>query len=305
VVILSAGWRLGQKALRGSSLVVICGLALVGSLAGSITKLGTIQTLLIVSLFGLLWLRWTRYRGTTPISPAAMVAALLAGVARLKTAKAAQAGSRCVLGVAATAAAGAASKITLWQTALLFLKVGAVLYGTGYVLVAYLNDGLVDQLGWLSEDQILDAFAVGNLTPGPILSTATFLGFILFATPQDPAAGLAGAAVATVCIFLPSFFFVAVLGPIIPRLRQSRWAAAFLDAVNAASIGLIAAVTLKLCGQIFLEWPETGGRVTIVWPACVIAVVAAAIHFRYRVPTVWLVVGGGLLGWLFSLTGAF
>jgi chromate transporter len=302
VVILSAGWRLGRKALRSWPLMVICGAALVGSLAG----LETIRTLLIVSSIGLLWLRWTRYRGNRTTHPTTAIVAFLASMAGPKAAKAAQVGGRCALGAAAaTAASSAATPVTLWQTALLFLKVGAVLYGTGYVLVAYLNGGLVDQLQWLSEDQILDAFAVGNLTPGPILSTATFLGFILFATPQDPAAGLAGAAVATVCIFLPSFFFVAVLGPIIPRLRQSRWAAAFLDAVNAASIGLIAAVTLRLCGQIFIERPETAGRFAIIWPACVIAIVAAAVHFRYRVATVWLVAGGGLLGWLFSLAGAF
>lgn len=300
VVILSAGWRLGRKALRGWSLVVICLAALVGSLSGQ----ETIRTLLVVSLVGLFWLRWTRYRGSAPTTPTAILVALAATLAGPKTSKAAQAGGRyAVSALAATAGSAAATPITYWQTALLFLKVGAVLYGTGYVLVAYLNGGLVDELGWLSEEQILDAFAVGNLTPGPILSTATFIGFILFATPQDPAAGLAGAAVATVCIFLPSFFFVAVLGPIIPRLRQSRWAAAFLDAVNASSIGLIAAVTIKLCGQIFLQWSAPAGRFAIIWPACVIAILAAAVHFRYRVPTVWLVIGGGLLGWLFSLIG--
>ena len=301
-VILAAGWRLGRKALRGWSLVVICLAALIGSLAGQ----ETIRTLLVVSLIGLFWLRWTKYRGGAPTSFAALFMALVASWGAPRATKAAQLGGRCALGaLAATAGSAAAAPVTYWQMALLFLKVGAVLYGTGYVLVAYLNGGLVDQLGWLTEDQILDAFAVGNLTPGPILSTATFIGFILFATPQDPAAGLAGAAVATICIFLPSFFFVAVLGPIIPRLRQSRWAAAFLDAVNAASIGLIAAVTLKLCGQIFLVWPENAGPWNIVWPACLIAVIAAAVHFRYRVPTVWLVIGGGLLGWLFSLAGAF
>jgi chromate transporter len=305
VVILSAGWRLGRKALRGASLAVM-GMA---AMAGSLAELGTIRTLLVVSLLGLLWLRWTRYRGHGPAGPAALVTFILAVLAGREASSAAQASGRCVLGAAATTAAAAAPPVslswwTLWQTALFFLKVGAVLYGTGYVLVAYLEGGLVDQLRWLSRDEILDAFAVGNLTPGPILSTATFIGFILFATPQNPAPGLAGAAVATVCIFLPSFFFVAVLGPIIPRMRQSRWAAAFLDAVNAASIGLIAAVTLKLCGDLFFDWSQTTGRLVIIWPAWVIAAVAATIHFRYRLSTVWLVAGGGLLGWLFSLAGA-
>jgi chromate transporter len=171
------------------------------------------------------------------------------------------------------------------------------------VLVAYLEGGLVDQYGWLTRDQLLDAFAVGNLTPGPILSTATFIGFVLLATPDQTAPGILGALVATVAIFLPSFFFVAVLGPIIPRLRQSRWASAFLDAVNAASIGLIAAVTVKLCGDIFLGWPDSGSWPALRWPAGLIAAAAAGAHFRYRVSAVWLVIGGGIAGWLLSLVG--
>jgi chromate transporter len=297
VVIFSAGWRLGRKALRGSSLLVIAGAALTGSLLGW----GTIRTLLMVSVAGLLWLRFTKYRdvsagGDEPKAPGSGPAVFGLGMERLIG------GGSGLLGSAtATASVAVASPVTLWQLGLFFLKVGAVLYGTGYVLLAYLEGGLVDQYQWLTREQLLDAFAVGNLTPGPILSTATFLGFVLLATPDAPGPGLAGATVATLAIFLPSFFFVAVLGPIIPKLRQSRWAAAFLDAVNAASIGLIAAVTLKLFGDIFLVWNESGGLSGVQWPAWIIAAAAAFAHFRYRVQAVWLVIGGGVAGWVLSL----
>jgi chromate transporter len=278
---------------------VIAAAALAASLAGA----GTIRTLLVVSVCGLLWLRWTRNRSGPPNgSQRTGTAVTIAAVAACGTTRAARAGGPYLLGAATGGiAASAATPVSIWQLALFFLKVGAVLYGTGYVLIAYLEGGLVDQYQWLTRDQLLDAFAVGNLTPGPILSTATFIGFVLLATPDQTAPGLIGAAVATIAIFLPSFFFVAVLGPIIPRLRQSRWAAAFLDAVNAASIGLIAAVTIKLCLEIFVVPPESAATVRLQWAACAIAAAAAAAHFRYRVATVWLVIGGAFAGWLFSL----
>jgi chromate transporter len=297
VVIFSAGWRLGRKALRGWSLLAIAGAAMAGSLLGG----DAIRTLLAVSFVGLLWLRYTKYRagsagGEASGNPGGAPAIFGVSAERLLG------GGPYLLGsAAATGSLAAATPVTLWQLALFFLKVGAVLYGTGYVLLAYLEGGLVDQYHWLTHEQLLDAFAVGNLTPGPILSTATFLGFILLATPESSGPGLLGALVATLAIFLPSFFFVAVLGPIIPKLRSSRWAAAFLDAVNAASIGLIAAVTLKLFGDIFLSWPAAGTLPNLRWQACLIAAAAAVAHFRYRVQAIWLVSGGGAAGWLLSL----
>ncbi len=299
VVIFSAGWRLGRKALRGASLLAIAAAAAAGSLLGW----GAISTLLVVSGAGLLWLRLTKYRvarsdATSP--PRGSSAAVWGvGLDRLLG------GGPALIGSAAatSTAAAAATPVTLWQLGLFFLKVGAVLYGTGYVLVAYLEGGLVEQYGWLKHEQLLDAFAVGNLTPGPILSTATFIGFVLLATPESSWPGLLGAAVATTAIFLPSFVFVAVLGPIIPRLRQSRWAAAFLDAVNAASIGLIAAVTLMLFVGLFLQWPDGQTWPTWRWQAWLIAAAAGLAHFRYRVQAVWLVIGGGVAGWLLSLLG--
>lgn len=304
VVIFSAGWRLGRKALRGASLLVIAAAAAAGSLVGC----ETITTLLVVSCGGLLWLRLTKYRdqptdgASAPPSPPSVSAPAVWGLGLDRL----LGGGPGLIGSAAatsSAAAAAATPVTLWQLAFFFLKVGAVLYGTGYVLVAYLEGGLVEQYQWLTHEQLLDAFAVGNLTPGPILSTATFIGFVLLATPESSGPGLVGAAVATAAIFLPSFVFVAVLGPIIPRLRNNRWAAAFLDAVNAASIGLIAAVTLVLFVGIFLRWPDAQAWPVWRWQAWLIAAAAALAHFRYRVPPIGLVIGGGVAGWLLSFIG--
>src|SRR5439155_674299 len=121
---------------------------------------------------------------------------------------------------------------------LIFLKIGAVLYGSGYVLLAFLRRDFVERLGWLTDRQLLDAVAVGQVTPGPVFTTATFIGFVL--------AGVPGAVLATVAIFLPSFVLVAVSRPWLPRLRGARRAAAFLDGVNVAALGLMAAVAWQL-----------------------------------------------------------
>jgi chromate transporter len=167
--------------------------------------------------------------------------------------------------------------VPLGQLFLFFLKVGAVLYGSGYVLFAYLEGGLVDRLGWLSRPELLDAVALGQLTPGPVLSTATFVGYVV--------AGLPGAAVATVGIFLPSFLFVLVVNPWVPKLRRSAWMGAFLDAVNVAAVGLMAAVTFRL-----------GAATLDAWPAWAIAALSAVAVLRFRVGAVWIVLAGALLG---------
>ena len=170
----------------------------------------------------------------------------------------------------------------MWRLGLFFLKVGAVLYGSGYVLVAFLQGGLVDEYGWLTQRELLDAIAIGQFTPGPVLSTATFIGYMI--------AGAGGAAVATTAIFAPSFLFVALVNPWVPRLRKSPWTAAFLDAVNVSAVALMAAVTVKL------------GQATLTaWPAWLIAVAATLIGLRWKVNLAWVVVGGGVLGWLLSL----
>jgi chromate transporter len=165
---------------------------------------------------------------------------------------------------------------------LVFLKVGAVLYGSGYVLLAFLQRDLVTELGWLSNQQLLDAVAVGQFTPGPVFTTATFIGFVV--------GSWWGAILATVGIFLPSFVFVAAVNPLVPRLRASPWFGALLDGVNVAAVALMAAVTLTL------------GRAAIVDPFTTgLAVVAAVLLLRYKVNSVWLVLGGGAMAVLYHM----
>jgi chromate transporter len=167
---------------------------------------------------------------------------------------------------------------------LFFLKVGSVLYGSGYVLLAFLRDGLVTQWHWLTEAQLLDATAVGQVTPGPVFTTATFIGYVL--------GGPWAALVATLGIFLPSFVFVAVSGPLVPRLRHSPLAGAFLDGVNVAALALMMAVTWQL------------GRAALVDAVTVgLAVVSAVLLVRYRVNSAWLILGAAVFGILASLVG--
>src|SRR5438105_12968374 len=166
-----------------------------------------------------------------------------------------------------------------------FLKIGATLYGSGYVLLAFLHDDFVNRLGWLTDQQLLDAIAVGQFTPGPVFTTATFIGYIV--------GGWAGAVVATVAVFLPSFVFVAVVYPLVPRLRASTWTSAFLDGANAAAVGLMAAVAWQL------------GTSSIVDPlTTVLALVAALLMIAFRLNSAWLVLGGGAVGLIaFALRG--
>lgn len=175
----------------------------------------------------------------------------------------------------------AAAPFDLARLFLIFLKIGAVLYGSGYVLLAFLRNDLVLRTGWLTNQQLLDAIAIGQVTPGPVFTTATFIGYVL--------GGLPGAILATVGIFLPSFMFVAAVNPLIPRLRASPWMGALLDGVNVAALGLMAGVTLEL------------GRAAIVdWLTALLAALAALLLIRFKINSVWLVLGGGLIGVAYS-----
>ena len=259
-VILGALWKLGRGAVRGWRLGVVGGAVVVGVLLGA-------DEVAMLLAGGVLGMAWLRLAGRDSSRSAADLATL-----RLPGREAA---------LAASGAAGAAVTVSLWKLGLFFLKVGAVLYGSGYVLVAFLEGGLVSDYGWLTEGQLLDAIAIGQFTPGPVLSTATFIGYVI--------AGVPGAIVATVGIFLPSFLFVLALNPVIPRLRESAWTAAFLDAVNVAAVALMAAVTIEL-----------GGTTLTSWPAWTIAIVAAIAALRFRVNAAWLVLGGAITGWLLA-----
>jgi len=165
-----------------------------------------------------------------------------------------------------------------------FLKIGSVLYGSGYVLLAFLQRDLVERHHWLTSQQLLDAVAIGQITPGPVFTTATFVGYLL--------AGNAGAIAGTVGIFLPAFLLVGIVNPWVTKLRQSPWAGGFLDGVNAASLGLMAGVTYTL------------GRAALIdWLTAIFAILSAIALVRFKINSFWLVVAGGLMGLVLHLWG--
>jgi chromate transporter len=186
-----------------------------------------------------------------------------------------------------SASAGAAAGMTqvpfsLTSLFVTFLKLGSVVFGSGYVLLAFLRNDFVHRLAWLSDQQILDAVAVGQFTPGPVFTTATFIGYIL--------GGLPGAILGTVGIFLPSFIFVAAVFPVVGMVRRSRWASGFLDGVNVGALGLMAGVTWQL------------GRAALTdWFTIAVALLALGLVFRFKINSAWLVLAGGILGAAYNL----
>jgi chromate transporter len=210
----------------------------------------------------------------------ALVVLMSAGVASLTWARLARGDrtARAVLfgGIAGSGAA-AAAPVGLLKIFLSFLKIGSVVFGSGYVLLALLREDFVDRLHWLTEQQLLDAVAIGQVTPGPVFTTATFIGYVL--------AGVWGALVATVGIFLPGFLLVAFSRPLLVRIRSSQLASAALDGVNVAAVGLMAVVTLELARAALVD----GATVAL-------AAVSAVLLIRFRVNTTWLVVGGAVVG---------
>jgi len=175
---------------------------------------------------------------------------------------------------------------TLMGIGLFFLKIGSILYGSGYVLVAFLQGGLVNSRHWLTQTQLLDAIAVGQFTPGPVLSTATFIGYLML--------GIPGALVATIGIFLPSFVFVVISSPFIPKLRSSPLMRGFLDGVNAAALGLMLAVSITLMKTTLSSVPT--------W---VIFMVSLASIVRWNLNAIWIITGAAILSWALSLIPFF
>ena len=278
-VILGALWRLGRTASKpNAAMQTRIVLGIIGIAVAVAVYLGApvIWSLVAGGVLGMAALR-----GMGGLRGAAALLALPDSRFNLPWA---EVSPSSVLKWTALVAASTVSGLTLGALGLFFLKVGSVLYGSGYVLVAFLEDELVHTNGWLTQQQLLDAIAIGQFTPGPVLSTAAFIGYVL--------AGVPGAAVSAAAIFAPSFVFVAILNPIVPRLRRSAWMAAFLDAVNVSAVGLMAAVLVRLTVDVV-----TG------WPAAVIALLAAAAVLRWRVSSAWVVIGGALLGWPLSLLG--
>jgi len=254
-VVAQAIWRLGRVALRTRALAVLAAAAVILNFVG-------LDELVVLFGAGAAMVVARRISSTSNARTAPMI---------LAQTGAASAGARVGTAVAAAAPFG------LIPLFLFFLKVGAVLFGSGYVLLAFLRTDLVDRMHWLTEAQLLDAVAVGQFTPGPVFTTATFIGYLLGRGP--------GALVATLGIFLPSFVFVALSGPIIPRLRRSPIAASFLDGVNAGALALMVVVTWYL-----------GVAAIIDVPTALLAVAGAVVLFRYGVNSAWLVLAGGLAG---------
>jgi len=247
-VILQAFWRLGRVALKDGFLMAL-------GLAATIAAVGGVNVLAVLLTAGLIAMARVAVReGRLSGHAASLVALLPAG-----------------------AALPAVIPISLWGLFLVFLKFGAVIFGSGYVLLAFLQADLVNRLHWLTQSQLLDAVAVGQVTPGPVFTTATFIGYLL--------GGIPGALVATVGIFFPGFLFVAASRPLIPRIRNSTITGAFLDGANVGAVALMIAVTWQL------------GRAAIVdIPTAAIGALSAIALTALRLNSVWLLGAGAFLG---------
>lgn len=209
----------------------------------------------------------------------ALLAAAGLAVALVKNARRGIEGMGVLAAVAgaATPAVAVAAPFDPGRLFLIFLKIGSVLYGSGYVLLAFLREDFVVRLRWLTDQQLLDAVAIGQFTPGPLFTTATFIGYLLGGVPS--------ALLATAGIFLPSFVFVAASHPFIPRMRASPWAGALLDGVNVASLALMAGVSWRLA------------RAALVDPLTILVAAAALVVLvRFRLNSAWLVLAGALVG---------
>lgn len=250
-IVLQALWSLGKTSIKTKLLAGVAVAAVVLTLLG-------IHELLILFGAGVIGGGWLLVRRMGRYGPTTMLSATPLAIA---------------------VAAGATSTFGLWWLFLFFLKVGSILYGSGYVLLAFIRADLVERWQWLTESQLLDAIAIGQVTPGPVFTTATFIGYVL--------AGPKGALVATIGIFLPAFVFVALSGPLVPRIRRSPTAGAFLDGVNAGALALMAVVTYQL------------GRAALFdLTTIALALLSAIVLFRFRVNSVWLIIGGAIAGWI-------
>jgi chromate transporter len=250
-IIVQALWLLGSKALKNKTLFVISLAALALYFLGA-------NEIALLFLGGVIFMFITNLRRIRNLNPSVLLP--LGGMVLAQT----------------------SFPFSLSILFLTFLKIGSVLYGSGYVLLAFLRADFVLRLGWLTDQQLLDAVAIGQVTPGPLFTAATFIGYLLD--------GIPGALLATLGIFLPSFVFVAISNPLIPKIRNSAWASSLLDGVNAAALGLMAAVTIQL------------GLASLVdFYTALIAIVSLILLLRYKINSTWLIAGGALAGFLVSL----
>ena len=262
-VVLQALWNLGRTALKTRFLAAV-------GIAATVTAFLNVAPLLV--LFGAGALTGGRHgvtnREKRELAPLLSLLGMIAALVTIPL---------------LVGRLSANSSILEWKSLFwAFLKFGSIVYGSGYVLLAFLRADLVARLHWLTSAQLLDAIAVGQVTPGPVFTTATFIGFVLD--------GPRGAIIATIGMFLPAFLFVAVSGPLVPRLRKSPLAGAFLDGVNVASLALMATVTWELSRAALTD----GITITL-------ALFSALLLFRFRVNSLWLVLGGALIGLIASL----
>ncbi len=270
-IIFGALWKLSRKALKTKLLAVIAVAVSAAALFGS----NEILSLLVGGVIAILLMPLapspptpTRTSATSNGGGAPTAGLGVATFASLKL-------PAFAAPVAAVVQAAGASAPQLF---IYFLTIGSVLYGSGYVLFAFLEGGLVNEYGWLTQQQLIDAVAIGQFTPGPVLSTATFVGYVV--------AGPMGALAATVGIFLPSFVFVSLLARILPWMRSSTRLSAFLDGVNASAVALMTVVTLRLALAAFVSWETV-----------VLGLVAAVMAVRFGVNAAALVVAGAAVGW--------
>lgn|ERR1022692_937449 len=253
-VVLQAIWGLSRTAVKSRLLAVVGALAVMANALG-------LNILIVLFGAGLVTIAAKRaVSGWKAIPPKALALVLPTTV------------SSNLAGVLGTSA-----PFSLASLFTFFFKVGAVLFGSGYVLLAFLRTDLVVRLRWLSDKQLLDAIAVGQVTPGPVFTTATFIGYLLGRVP--------GAVVATVGIFLPSFILIAIVGPLVPRLRKSPVFGAFLDGVNVGALALMVVVTWQL------GWAALVDRTTIA-----LAVLSALALIRFKINSTWLILVGAIVG---------
>ena len=257
-IIAQAVWELGKRAVKGPLTLIVGAIALLlyalGAAEIPLLIAGGVLVMLIQNRSRLYW------RGSAP-------AALSLGVG----------------GSLNPIALVAATPFSYAQLFWSFFKIGALLYGSGYVLIAFMQTEFVQNLGWLTNQQLLDAIVVGQITPGPLFTSATFVGYIL--------GGVPGAVIATIGIFLPAFILVAIVRPFVPRLRRSPWFGALLDGVNVVSLALVVGVTVGL------------GRASLIDPlTSALCVLSLVILLRFKINSTWLILGGALIGLLaFSL----
>lgn len=272
-VLAQALWGLSRTALKGPALATVA----LGVLMLAVLGVNELALLFGGGLATLLaHVGSTRARGR-PVITSLLVAALVVCGALGRPALAGGFRPALQMAVPAAVVGVAPAPFGLSTLFLTFLKTGAVLYGSGYVLLAFLRGDFVHRLGWLTDQQLLDAITAGQLTPGPVFTTATFVGYLV--------GGMPGALLATLGIFLPSFVFVALSGPLVPQLRRQPWTAVVLDGVNAAALGLMVAITLEL------------GRQALIDPAtALVALVALTMLMRWNVNSAWLMLGGAAVG---------